>query len=210
MKNVSVCLILCVLFYSCKKSNKIQPDDVPGKGDTIFAPSGYAAKEENCKKDMIGFVKKYNLFISRFYIVEKGLSFNRKDSMAIAKPFYVNTSSYGNCFPEESYGNLLLIYNSIDDHTAIFKNALYADSPDIFQELVPNKNGFTISVEKGNSSKIFSKVKVSYQSKRLYVDSISIESWGFKQYQKRYGFNNLKFENYSVKLMDSLQTMNEK
>lgn len=33
---------------------------------------------------------------------------------------------------------------------------------------------------------------------------------GGKQYQKRYGFNNLKFENYSVKLMDSLQTMNEK
>ncbi|MEJ5104239.1 hypothetical protein [Chryseobacterium sp. MYb328] len=94
--------------------------------------------------------------------------------------------------------------------TNVYKNALYEDEPNTFQEIIPDPKGFVISMEKGNSSKMYSKVKVSYKVNELYVDHIQLESWGRKQYKKKYAFKNLKLENYSVKMIDSLQVVNDK
>ncbi|MEJ5104238.1 hypothetical protein [Chryseobacterium sp. MYb328] len=59
---------------------------------------------------MKGFNSKYNVLLSKFYTAEKSLSFNTKDSVMIAHPFYTQNDSYGDCFPEETYGNLILVY----------------------------------------------------------------------------------------------------
>lgn len=210
MKNLSFYLIICTLFYYCKNNNKFETFQHSKKGDTIFAPAGYHPKDENCQKGMKGFARKYTVSVSNFYTPEKSLAFNIKDSVVVAKPFYTQVDSYGNCFPEEAYGSLLLVYNNSSRKTSVYKNALYDDEPNTFQEILPESKGFVISAERGNSSKIYAKVKVAYKGSELYVENIQLESWGMKQYKKKYAFKNLKLENYSVKMIDSLQVVNDK
>lgn len=60
-------------------------------------------------------------------------------------------------------------------------------------------------LQNNNKSETFQTSK-----KEEYVDNIQLESWGMKQYKKKYAFKNLKLENYSVKMIDSLQVVNEK
>ncbi len=207
MKSLFFYLVMGLLFYYCKDNRMAY--QVSKYNDTIAPPSGYGIQEKNCKKAMQGFTKKYNVNLSKFYISDKGSAFNKKDSVSIAKPFYTQINSFENCFPEESFPNLLLVYNHIDTKTKVYRNALYVDEPNTFQEIIPDKNGFVISTERGNSSKVISKVKVSYKSGVLYVNNIDLESSGFNQYRKKYNFNNLKLESHSVKMIDSLQSINE-
>ncbi|WP_129057410.1 MULTISPECIES: hypothetical protein [unclassified Chryseobacterium] len=202
--------MICTLFYYCKKNNKSETFQASKKEDTISAPAGYHPKEESCKKVMKGFTRKYSVLLSNFYSPEKSLVFNTKDSVMIAKPFYTQVDIYGDCFPEEAYGSLLLVYNNSSHKTNGYKNALYDDEPNTFQEILSESKGFVISAERGNSSKIYAKVKVVYRGSDLYVDNIQLESWGMKQYKKKYAFKNLKLENYSVKMIDSLQIVSDK
>ncbi|REC59313.1 hypothetical protein DRF65_26815 [Chryseobacterium pennae] len=202
--------MISTLFYYCKNNNKLETIQNSFRKDTIFAPARYTAKDPNCQQSMKGFNSKYNVLLSKFYTAEKSLSFNTKDSVMIAHPFYTQNDSYGDCFPEETYGNLILVYHNATQKTNVYKNALYEDEPNTFQEIIPDPKGFVISMEKGNSSKMYSKVKVSYKVNELYLDHIQLESWGRKQYKKKYAFKNLKLENYSVKMIDSLQVVNDK
>lgn len=198
--------LLIYLTFCCCKSNKTSLIE---KTHTVFPPSAYAINKESCKQAIKGFTGKYSVNLSRFYISERGTAFNKKDSVSIVKPFYTQINAYGNCFPEKSYGNLLLVYNHHDTTTKVYRNALYTDEPNVFQEIIPDKKGFIISAERGNSSKVISKVKISYKSGILHVDAINIESSGFHQYSKKYNFNHLNLERYSVKMIDSLQRINE-
>lgn len=210
MRIIGFYMMTSFSFLLLQNNNKYETFQTSKKEDTISAPAGYHPKEENCKKVMKGFTRRYYVLLSHFYSPEKSLVFNTKDSVMIAKPFYTQVDAYGDCFPEETYGSLMLVYNNTTGKTNVYKNTLYDDEPNTFQEIVPESKGFVISAERGNSSKIYAKVKVVYRGRDLYVDNIQLESWGMKQDKKKYAFKNLKLENYSVKMIDSLQVVNDK
>lgn len=155
--------------------------------------------KDDCKKVPNGYFKKFGVFISNFYAIDQSININN-DSIGILKPFYTY-SLYSYCYPEKTDKNLLIIYHTKKNKTDVYKNILFSDDRNVYQELKPNGNGFIIYSEQGNSSKLFSSIFISGNK----VDSIKIESWGFDQYSETYKFRNLYLKQYQTRIIDSIQ-----
>ena len=189
-------LFFFFLSVSCSKNE----DQKFPKQYLIFPPT-----EENINRcgERRGFFDRFGLSISNFYIVDKSLK-TENDSIAILKPFYTQTDlSY--CSPKHFSHNLLLVYDIRKKQSKMYKNLLFSDDRNIYQELSKNDNGFIILGEQGSSSKLFTKIFISNHK----IDSIQIESWGNYQYFKTYKFQNFFLDKFNVELIDSLQEANE-
>lgn len=188
-------LLFCICCQNVKKITK-KPEIL--KLDTLKAPSKKISSTK-CEKETYGFKNKLGLHVSNFYVVSQKIE-STKDSIAILKPFYVETTEY-DCFPKVIDENILIVFNIENKKTNIYKNLLFSDDRNVYQELKPNNNGFIINAEQGNSSKFFSSIYISKNK----VDSLKIESWGYKQYSKTYKFRNYDLDKFQIKLIDSIQ-----
>lgn len=204
MKLAIVILILS-FFLACKKkmndnamlSEKRNLTQV----DTLFFPKA----NEKCLNNFSGYRNQFGMQISNFYIRNKIIIDSNKDSIAILKPYYLsNDEKFSNCVPEKIDKNILII-KKVDSKTEIYYNLLFTDDRDVFQEVKVNKKGFIIYSEQGNSSKLFSSIYISNNK----IDSLKIESWGFKQYELTYKFENMSLKMFNVAKIDSLQVIND-
>jgi hypothetical protein len=166
----------------------------------VIAPKTKLNQE--CKKNRNGFYQKFGASISSFYIVDSYIKENN-DSIGILKPFYTYPE-YNNCYPESADKNLLIVYDIKKAETKVYDNILFSDDRNVVQELKPNKSGFIIYSEEGNSSKLFTNIFVAKNK----IDSIQLESWGFDQFSKTYRFKSLYLDKFKVSLIDSLQEIN--
>lgn len=166
----------------------------------VIAPKTILNQE--CKKNINGFYQKFGASISNFYIVDSYIRENN-DSIGILKPYYTY-SEYGHCYPESLDENLLVIYDTKKTETKVYANILFSGNRNVFQELKPNKSGFIIYSDQGNSAKLFTNIFVTKNK----IDSIQLESWGFNQFSKTYKFRNLYLDNFKVSIIDSLQEIN--
>lgn len=200
MKNQLIFIPILFLFYACSPTQKkTVTNSKIIKWDTIYSPYK-KGKFLKCEQQIKGFKNRLGLSLSNFYVIDQKI-YNDKDSIAIVKPFYVESSDNSDCIPETIGKNLLLVYNIKNKTTGIYENLLFSDDRNVFQELKTNNNSFVINAEQGNSSKLFSSIYISKNK----VDSLKIESWGFKQYSKTYYFKNYDLKKFKFKIIDSLQ-----
>lgn len=206
MKKNILFILLILICNSCnlnKKESGLEAENKLLKYDTIFAAIN-KTNNPNCNEKTNNYFLSFELFISNFYVINQKTS-TEDDSIAILKPYYTQPN-YSDCLPEKLNKNLLLVFNNKDKKTKIYDNLLFSEDRGIFQEIKSNKKGFTIYAEQGNSSKLFSYIYISKDK----IDSIKLESWGFKQYAKTYKYDAFQIKNFQVKMIDSLQEISER
>lgn len=156
----------------------------------------------------------FSIFISDFYTVEQDLSFDfnndqKQDHLFILKSSnsicYDDTMNKLNCnlfilIEAQKKGKFKLnkIYNHLISNTS--QNILYEKF-----EIEHNKLVFVRDF--GGMSKILTRVYISYKSKCMLVDSITINYYGTEQNNhKNFNFlgKELKVDNISSKYLDSL------
>lgn len=187
------------LIFSCQKSRK-NYSTITGFNSKIDTIYGLSPNNLNCKKKSERFTKKFGSLISDYYVISSQERTKQGDSIAIAEPYFLNDDEISKCYSEEARKKLLIIYNSHSSKTHVYRNTHFIDEPNIFQEIKVTNSGFLISYELGNSSKNFVKTYISNSK----IDSVNIESWGFKQYNKTYMPKDLSLQKYNVKILDSL------
>jgi len=208
--------IVSVFFISCNKIGNKNIKDNPK--DTIKKPKNISI-EENCLEQVRGYKDRYGVIFSNYYHDEP-LSFdfdNNKtiDTITILKPYY--ESSENDCFPNNSEFDfpILLISKSINKKSKIFKiykNVLKSSTPVYYEEIKISKSGFIICKDLTGNSGFYTKTYISFKENDLYVDSISVESWGWKQYKKTVKFKNKAFElsKYKRTDIDSIRNVLDK
>lgn len=192
---VLIYLPILLMFINCNRHYKIMSHKV------VIVPKTKLNQE--CKKNINGFYQKFGASISNFYIVDSYIKENN-DSIGILKPYYTYPE-YDNCYSKKAEENLLVVYDIKKSETKVYDNILFSDNRNVVQELKPNKSGFIIYSEQGNSSKLFTNIFVTKNK----IDSIQLESWGFNQYSKTYRFKNLYLDKFKLSLIDSLQETND-
>lgn len=209
--------IVSLFFISCTKiGNKNINDDNPK--DTIKKPKNISV-EENCLEQVSSYKNRYGVVFSNYY-QDEPFSFdfdNNKtiDTIAVLKPYY--ESSENDCFPNNSEFDfpILLISKTINKKSKIYKiykNVLKSNTPVYYEEIKINKNGFIVSKDLTGNTGFYTKTYVSFKENDFYVDSISVESWGWKQYKKTVQFENKTFEfsKYKRTDIDSIRTVLDK
>jgi len=209
-----LCIFIVSLFFiSCNKiGNK---NIIENPKDTIKKPENISV-EENCLKQVRGYKDRYGIIFSNYYIDEP-LSFdfdNNKtiDSIAVLKPY--NESSENDCFANNSEFDfpILVISKTINKKSEIFKiykNILKCNTAVYYEEIKINKNGFIICKDLTGNSGFYTKTYISFRTNDFYVDSIYVESWGWKQYKKTIKFKNktFKLEKYNRTDIDSIRNI---
>ncbi|MFQ6603691.1 hypothetical protein [Flavobacterium sp. C3NV] len=206
------CIFTIILvFISCNKIGRKNVEDIPK--DTIKIP-GNISVEKNCLEQIQGYKDKYGITFSNYYQDEPlSLDFDDNktiDTIAVLKPYY--ESSKDDCFPNNSEFDfpILLISKTINKKSKIFKiykNVLKCNTPVYYEEIKINKSGFIIFKDLTGNSGFYTKTYVSFKTNDFYVDSINIESWGWKQYKKTINFKNKTFElsKYNRTYIDSIR-----
>lgn len=202
MKYNLCALLLIIFFISCYK--KIEKNELSNMKvvslDTIFKPKN-SNIEKHCLDQMKGYKSKYGIVFSNYYRDET-LSYdfdNNKttDTIVVLKPYY--ESSENDCYPNNSEFDfpILLISKTINKKIKIFKiykNVLKCNTLVYYEEIKINKSGFIISKDLTGNNGFYTKTYISFKANDFYVDSISVESWGWKQYEKTIKFKNKTFE----------------
>jgi hypothetical protein len=206
------CIFTIILvFISCNKIGRKNVEDIPK--DTIKIP-GNISVEKNCLGQIQGYKDKYGITFSNYYQDEAlSLDFDDNktiDTIAVLKPYY--ESSKDDCFPNNSEFDfpILLISKTINKKSKIFKiykNVLKCNTPAYYEEIKINKSGFIIFKDLTGNSGFYTKTYVSFKTNDFYVDSINVESWGWKQYKKTINFKNKTFElsKYNRTYIDSIR-----
>lgn len=206
------CIFTIILvFISCNKIGRKNVEEIPK--DTIKIP-GNISVERNCLEQIQGYKDKYGITFSNYYQDEPlSLDFDDNktiDTIAVLKPYY--ESSKNDCFPNNSEFDfpILLISKTINKKSKIFKiykNVLKCNTPVYYEEIKINKSGFIISKDLTGNSGFYTKTYVSFKANDFYVDSINVESWGWKQYKKTINFKNKTFElsKYNRTYIDSIR-----
>ncbi|WP_264554010.1 hypothetical protein [Flavobacterium sp. N2038] len=205
--------ITILVFISCsKKANKNTSDKLK---DTIEAPKN-SFLEKKCLAQIQGYKDRYGIIFSNYY-QDISLNFdfdNNKtiDTLAVLKPFYEN--GIDDCYPKNSDSDfpILLISKTINKKSEIFKiykNVLKCNTPVYYEEIKINKSGFVISKDLMGNSGFYTKTYVSFKANEFYVDSINVESWGWKQYKKTLKFADTSFplSNYKRTDIDSIRNL---
>ncbi|MCD0473332.1 hypothetical protein LPB87_02880 [Flavobacterium sp. EDS] len=217
MKFIFYIFITILFFISCSKITNKNISDNPK--DTIKAPKSIFIEKKNCLEQIQGYKDRYGIIFSNYY-QDEPLSFdfdNNKtiDTIAVLKPSYEN--GIGDCYSENSDSDfpVLLISKTINKKSKIFKiykNALKCNTPVYYEEIKINKSGFIISKDFTGNNGFYTKTYVSFSNNDFYVDSISIESWGWKQYRKTIKFKNKAFElsKYKRTDIDSIRNVLDK
>lgn len=199
---ITTFLQFVILFISCNK--KIEKNEISNKKvaspDTIFKPKN-STVEKHCLDQVKGYKSKYGIVLSNYYRDEP-LSFdfdnNRTiDTIVVLKPYYERSEN--DCFPNNSEFDfpILLISKTINKKSKffkIYKNILKCNTPIYYEEIKINKSGFIIYKDLTGNNGFYTKTYVSFKANDFYVDSISVESWGWKQYEKTIKFKNKTFE----------------
>lgn len=216
MKLTLYIFTIILFFISCSKIANNNASDNPK--DTIKIPKS-SSIEKNCLEQIQGYEDRYGIVFSNYYQGEP-LSFDfdnnkTRDTIAVLKPYY--ESSEDDCFPNNSEFDfpILLISKTINKKSEIFKiykNVLKCNTPVYYEEIKINKSGFIISKDLIGNSGFYTKTYVSFKTNDFYVDSISVESWGWKQYKKTIQFKNKTFElsRYKRTDIDSIRTILDK
>ncbi|UWY29902.1 hypothetical protein N4T20_08140 [Flavobacterium sp. TR2] len=216
MKLTLYMFTIILFFISCSKIANNSTSDNPK--DTIKIPKS-SSIEKNCLEQIQGYEDRYGIIFSNYY-QDEPLSFdfdNNKtiDTLAILKPFYKN--GIGDCYPKNSDSDfpILIIAKTIknrSDFYKIYKNVLQNNEANYYEKIVIDSNGFVISKDITGNNGFYTKTYVSFKSNDFYVDSISVESWGFHQYQKTLKYKNKAFalSRYKRTDIDSIRTILDK
>lgn len=206
------CIITIILvFISCNKIGSKNFEDI--LNDTIKIPTTISV-EKNCLEQIQGYRDRYGITFSNYYQDEPlSLDFDDNktiDTIAVLKPYYENNKD--DCFPNNSEFDfpILLISKTINKKSKIFKiykNVLKCNTPVYYEEIKINKSGFIIFKDLTGNSGFYTKTYVSFKANDFYVDSINVESWGWKQYKKTINFKNKTFElsKYNRTYVDSIR-----
>ncbi|KQO32761.1 hypothetical protein ASF10_20095 [Flavobacterium sp. Leaf82] len=200
-----------MVFISCNKIGSKNGEDIPK--DTIKIPTTISV-EKNCLEQIQGYKDRYGITFSNYYQDEPlSLDFDDNktiDTIAVLKPYYENSKD--DCFPKNSEFDfpILLISKTINKKSKIFKiykNVLKCNTPVYYEEIKINKSGFIIFKDLTGNSGFYTKTYVSFKANDFYVDSINVESWGWKQYKKTIKFKNKTFElsKYNRTYVDSIR-----
>jgi len=208
--------IMSLFFISCNKIRKENVKDNPK--DTIKKPKNiYVA--ENCLEQVSSYRNRYGIIFSNYY-QDDPLSFDLDnnttiDTLAVLRPYY--ESSENDCFSNNSEFDfpILLISKTVNKKSKIFKifkNALRCNTPVYYEEIKTTTSGFIISKDLTGNNGFYTKTYVSFKKNDFYVDSISIESWGDKQYEKTFKYvdKNFDFANYKRTDIDSIRNSLDK
>ncbi|MCV9931497.1 hypothetical protein OIU80_04320 [Flavobacterium sp. LS1R47] len=217
MKFIFYIFITILFFISCSKNTNKNIGD--NQKDTIKAPKNSFIEKKNCLEQIQGYKDRYGIIFSNYY-QDEPLSFdfdNNKtiDTIAVLKSSYEN--GIGDCYPENSDSDfpVLLISKTINKKSKIFKiynNVLKCNTPVYYEEIKINKSGFVISKDLIGNNGFYTKTYVSFRTNDFYVDSISAESWGWKQYKKTIQFKNktFKLSKYKRTDIDSIRNILDK
>ncbi|MBS7254679.1 hypothetical protein [Flavobacterium branchiicola] len=207
---------IILVFISCNKIGSKNIEDIPK--DTIKTPKNIAVKK-NCLEQIQGYKDRYGITFSNYYQDEPlSLDFDDSktiDTIAVLKPYY--ESSKDECFPDNSEFDfpILLISKTINKKSKIFKiykNILKCNTPVYYEEIKINKSGFIIFKDLTGNSGYYTKTYVSFKQNDFYVDSLSVESWGWKQYTKtfKYTDKSFSFSKYKRTDIDSIRNLLDK
>lgn len=210
-------LLLSIILFSC--NNKTEKNVILHSPDlsrdTLFGPKNNLFKKK-CLDQVKGYKNKYGIVYSNYYR-DQPIPFdfdNNKivDTIVVLKPFYVN--GFDGCFPNNAEFDfpILLVSKTINRKSKIFKiykNVLKCNTPVYYEEIKINKSGFIISKDLTGNSGFYTKTYVSFKHNDFYVDSISVESWGWKQYTKtlKYTSKSFKFSKYKRTDIDSIRNL---
>ncbi|SCY49596.1 hypothetical protein SAMN02927916_2300 [Flavobacterium anhuiense] len=217
MKYYLYLLLLSIILFSC--NSKIEKNVILNSHDlskdTLFSPKNNLL-EKKCLDQVKGYKNKYGIILSNYY-TDQPIPFdfdNNKtvDTIVVLKPYY--ESNEENCFPNNSEFDfpILLISKTINKKSEIFKiykNVLKCNTPVYYEEIKINNSGFIISKDLIGNSGFYTKTYISFNANDFYVDSINVESWGWKQYKKTLKFTETNFplSNYKRTDIDSIRTL---
>lgn len=210
-------LFLLIILFSC--NNKIEKNvDLHLNHlskDTLFEPKNNLL-EKKCLDQVKGYKDKYGIVFSNYYR-DQPIPFdfdNNKivDTIVILTPFYKD--GFDGCFPNNSEFDfpILLISKTTEGKSKVFKtyiDALKCNTSVYYEEITTTKNGFIISKDITGNNGFYTKTYISFKHNDFYVDSISVESWGFLRYQKTLKFINKTFtlSRYKRTDIDSIRTV---
>ncbi|WP_119792225.1 hypothetical protein [Flavobacterium anhuiense] len=210
-------LLLSIIFFSC--NNKIEKNVILHShdlsSDTLFSPKNNLL-EKKCLDQVKGYKNKYGIIFSNYYR-DQPIPFDFDDNktidtIVVLKPYY--ESSNDNCFPNNSEFDfpILLISKTTHGKSKVFKtykNALKCNTPTYYEEIITTKNSFVISKDITGNNSFYTKTYISFKSNEFYVDSINVESWGWKQYKKTLKYTDTSFplSNFKRTDIDSIRTL---
>ncbi|MDY0986089.1 hypothetical protein SOM12_01600 [Flavobacterium sp. CFBP9031] len=163
-----------------------------------------------------GYKNKYGIIFSNYYR-DQPIPFDFDDNktidtIVVLKPYY--ESSNDDCFPNNSEFDftILLISKTTHGKSKVFKtykNALKCNTPTYYEEIITTKNGFVISKDITGNNSFYTKTYISFKANEFYVDSINVESWGWKQYKKTLKYTDTSFplSNFKRTDIDSIRTL---
>lgn len=206
-------LIITIFFISCNKNKSKIIDEAPK--DTIKIPINTNI-QKHCLNQTKGFKNKYGIVFSNYYRDESlSLDFDNNttiDTIAILKPYYEH--GIDGCYSANSESDFPFLLISKTNYNKsiffkIYKNVLTINGANYYEKVNIKNNSLIISKDYNGNNGFFSKTFISFKENDFYVDSISVESWGWHQYEKLIKFKNKSFKlsKYKRTDIDSIRTV---